>query len=245
MGILSKAAPVRPRLLVWQDELNASAGFRALARMAYIRRIGYVFQANVAQYNSLVGRVQDPTFSLPIFDTANPQAHDDLLSEVERLLHNVLMALSTRIDQQRAFMNRHFADEADLMAEYGAGVKSHFGGYAPVGFLRDLRNYLTHYQLPVSQSQQTFSQDSFSVTFILVRKALLEWSGWTSSAKKWLQAQTADIRIVEVIDGYARISGTFDKWLHDRIGQKYTAEIQKYEAEAEDFNREWGRIFGM
>src|SRR5947209_3300877 len=39
----------RPRLLVWQDELNTSPGHRAIALMDYVRRIGYVFQANVAQ----------------------------------------------------------------------------------------------------------------------------------------------------------------------------------------------------
>lgn len=172
----------RPRLLARQDELNASPGYRALTQVAHLRRIGYVLQANVAQYNALLGRVQDPAVSVPIFDMANPQAHDDLLSEVERLLHNVLMALSTRIDQQRAFINRHFAQDTALMAEYLAGVKSHFGGYAPAGFLRDLRNYLTHYQLPVAQSEQTLSKDSFSVTFILC--GIYCWNGTDGRAMR-------------------------------------------------------------
>ncbi len=210
----------RPHLLVWQDELNASAGHHALSLMEYVRRIGYVFQANVAQYNGLVARVQDPAFALPIFDVSNPQAHDDLHSEVERLLHNVLMALSTRIDQQRAFMARHFRHDPTLTGRYAAKVKSDFGDYTPTGFVRDLRNYLTHHRLPVARSRQTFSLQSFAVTFILLRRPLLEWSGWKNDTKTWLQGQDEEIEIVELIDGYARIAGSFDKWLHDQIGLK-------------------------
>ena len=167
----------RPRLLVWQDELNSSPGHRAMGLMDYIRRIGYVFQANVAQYNALVARMQDPSFALPILDVNNPQAHDDLLSEAERLLHNILVTLSTRIDQQRAFMRRHFNEDAILMDEYVAKVKVDFDVYAPSVFLRDLRNYLTHYRLPVAQSRQTFSNQGFSVTFTLVRQALAGVAG--------------------------------------------------------------------
>lgn len=234
----------RPRLLVWQDELNASAGYRATALMDYVRRIGYVFQANVAQYKALVAGLQDPSASLEIFDISNPQAHDDLLSEVERLLHNVLMALSTRIDQQRSFMSRHFAEDAELSAEYSAAIRSHFDAYRPSSFLRDLRNYLTHYQLPVAQSRQEFTSNSFSVTFILVGESLLEWDRWTSGAKSWLESQGDEIDIVEAVDGYACIAGSFDKWLYDRIRREYAAEIMAYEREAAVFDREWDRTFG-
>jgi hypothetical protein len=236
--------PARPRLLVWQEELNASPGHQAIALMDYIRRIGYVFQANIAQYNALVARMQDPSFALPILDVSNPQAHDDLLSEAERLLHNILTALSTRIDQQRAFMRRHFSEDAILMGEYVAKVKGDFGGYAPGLFLRDLRNYLTHHRLPVAQSRQTFSSQGFSVTFTLVRQPLQEWPGWKEDARTWLAAQDEQIEIVPVVDGYARIAGAFDKWLSGRIGRKYAAGIRTYNEEAEAFNREWARVFG-
>jgi hypothetical protein len=234
----------RPRLLAWQEELNASPGHRAIALMDYIRRIGYVFQANFAQYKALVARMQDPSFALPILDVSNPQAHDDLLSEAERLLHNILMALSTRIDQQRAFMRRHFGEDAVLMSEYAAKVKADFGTYDPGIFLRDLRNYLTHHRLPVAQSRQTFSNQGFSVTFTLVRQHLLEWTGWKGDARTWLTAQAEQIEIVPVVEGYAQIAGAFDKWLLGRISHNYAAEIRAYNEEAKEFNREWARVFG-
>jgi hypothetical protein len=34
-------------------------------------------------------------------------------------------------------------------------------------FLKDLRNQMPHHQLPVAQSEQTFTSDSMSITFTL------------------------------------------------------------------------------
>ena len=201
--------PERPPLLARQEELNASTGYQARALMDYVRRIGYVFQANVVQFHALVLRAQDPGFSLPILTSSNPKTHDDLLSEVERLLHNVLMALSTRIDQQRAFLRKHFGEDDALTSEYGEKVKADFGTYAAGMFLRDLRNYLTHYRLPVAESRQTFSTQSYSVTFVLVRSSLLDWQRWTPGAKLWLETEDDQVDIVPVIDRYARIAGAF------------------------------------
>lgn len=105
----------RPSLLEWQAKLTASKGYHAVTLMDRIKRIGYVFQGNVSQYLGLVARLQDPAFSLPIMDARNPDAHDDLLSEAERLLHNVLTAMSTRIDQQRVFVRKRLSDDAKLI----------------------------------------------------------------------------------------------------------------------------------
>jgi hypothetical protein len=73
--------PDRPSLLEWQTRLQASAGFRAISLKNRVERMGYIFQGNVAQYKSLVARLQHPAVSLPIMDVRNPNTHDDLLSE--------------------------------------------------------------------------------------------------------------------------------------------------------------------
>ena len=77
-------------------------------------------------------------------------------------------------------------------------------------FPAGLRNYLTHHRLPIAQSRQTFSSQSFSVTFTLVRQLVQEWSRWKIDARARLASQGEQIEIVPVIDGYARIAGAFD-----------------------------------
>jgi hypothetical protein len=160
----------QPSLLERQARLRASAGFRAIALKNEVKRMGYIFQGNVAQYKSLVASLQNPAVSFPMMDVRNPDAHDYLLSEAERLLHNVLTAMSTRVDQQRHFMEKYFEDDSLLMKEYGERIASLFTVSQEAAFLKGLRNYITHRQLPVAQSRQTFGHESFSITFILPSK---------------------------------------------------------------------------
>jgi hypothetical protein len=232
----------RPSLLEWQTRLQASVGFRAIALKNRVKRMGYIFQGNVAQYKSLVASLQNPAVSLPIMDVRNPDAHDDLLSEAESLLHNVLTAMSTRVDQQRRFMEKYFQGDSVLMKEYGERIA--FAVSPEPAFLKGLRNYITHTQLPVAQSRQTLGRESFSVTFILPSKPLLIWDGWNSSIRAWIVGQGEAVAIVDVVDVYARLAGEFDKWLFDRIGLKYTPEIDAFLREQEEYTREFDRVFG-
>jgi hypothetical protein len=141
-------------------------------------------------------------------------------------------------------MDRHFADDAELMSEYRARVAADFGGHAPDKFLRELRNYLAHDRLPVAQTQNSFTTDSFTVTFMLLRDPLLEGERWSRGARDWLESQGEQIDIASLIDGYARIADSFDEWLHDRIGRKYDAEIWQYAASARAYNQAVDQAFG-
>lgn len=234
----------RPSLLDWQERLRASPGFRAISLQNQVKRMGYLFQGNVGQYNSLVAELQVPSVSLPLLDVHNPGAHDDLLDEAERLLHNVLTAMSTRVDQQRRFMNKHFNDDPVLTTEYRKRIGSSFTPNPQAAFLKGLRNYITHCQLPVHQSKQTFGQQSFEITFILPGKPLLTWDGWNSTVRAWIAGQGEAVPIVNVVDTYARITGDFDKWLYGRIGLNYKTEIAAFLREQEEYTREFDRVFG-
>ncbi|MFJ4829450.1 hypothetical protein ACIP79_05915 [Streptomyces sp. NPDC088747] len=234
----------RPALVDWQRRLNDSSGHRAIALGARVKRIGYVFQGNVAQYKSLVVKLQDPAVSGPIVDVRNPEAHDGLLSEAERLLHNVLTAMSMRVDQQRRFMGKYLHDDLVLMSEYSEKVVSLFKDDPQAGFLKGLRNYITHMQLPVAQSRQTFGLDAIDITFTLPGDPLLEWRGWNGIQRTWIAGQGDVVAIVDAVDTYARKVGEFDKWLFDRIALKYRADIDVYMHECAKFNREHDRVFG-
>jgi hypothetical protein len=234
----------QPSLLEWQARLLASTGFRAISLQNRVERMGTYFRGNVAQYKSLVARLQDPAVSLPIMDVRNPDAHDDLLSEAERLLHNVLTAMSTRVDQQRCFMEKYCQDDSVLMKEYGERIASTFVVSLEAAFLKGLRNYITHTQLPVAQSRQILGRETFSVTFILPGTPLLTWGGWNSTVRAWIVGQGEAVTIVDVIDVYARLAGGFDKWLFNRIGLKYATEIAAFLREQEEYTREVDRVFG-
>lgn len=94
----------------------------------------------------------------------------------------------------------------------------------------------------MARSRQTFGSQSFEVTFTL--PPLLTWDGWNNSTRTWIAAQGEAVAIVDVVDAYARMAGDFDKWLFDRIGLKYKAEIDLFQHEQDEYTREFGRVFG-
>jgi hypothetical protein len=230
--------------VIWQERLRASPGFGAIALQNQAKRMGYLFQGNVAQYKSLIATLQNPSVSLQFLDVRNPDAHDDLLDEAERLLPNVLTAMSTRVDQHRRFINKHFNNDPVLTTEYREKIASVFTPSPEAAFLKGLRNYITHRQLPVHQSKQTFGQQPFEITFILPGKPLLTWDSWNGSVRAWIADQGEAVPIVDVVDTYARITGEFDRWLHGRIGLKYKTEIDAFMREQEKYTRKFDRVSG-
>ncbi|MEC3974874.1 hypothetical protein [Amycolatopsis sp. H20-H5] len=241
----SVVVPGEPWLVTRQRELRGSPGYRGLALVDRVKRTAYVFQANVAQYQAFVAQLQDPGFSLPIMEVKNPGAHDGMLSEAERLLHNVLTALSTRVDHQRRFMEKHFAADIEFTKAYKDNVAATFNGDMQAVFLKGLRNYMAHRDLPVGQSSSTMSATVYEIKLVLPCEPLLRWERWNSDAKSWIERCGAEIDIADVVADYARKVEIFDQWLADQISHKYAVEIQEYRQAHEEYTREHHRVFGL
>ena len=200
------ARPVRPK-------------YRLRALISAVKRMSYLLQGNVSQYRALVAMLQDPAVSFPILD--DPVAHGDLLGEAERLLHNVLTAMSTRVDQQRRFMSMYISDDPVLIQEYRDRVASDFKASAEATFLKGLRHFITHRQLPVAQSQEIYTARSVRISFSLSTAPLLEWDGWNAGTRAWIAGHGEQVPIVDIVDTYARVADEFDRWLADQIAMKY------------------------
>jgi hypothetical protein len=190
--------------------------------------MSYLLQGNVSQYRMLLSRLQDPSFSFPLLD--DDVAHGRLLNEAERLLHNILTAASTRVDQQRRFMEVRFGDDPILTREYRERVATDFKATVDAEFLKRLRNYITHRQLPVAQSQESYGRQSFRVSFILPTEPLLEWDSWNGATRAWIVGHGKAVPIVDVVDTYARRAAEFDRWLVDRIVLKYQPYLDSIRA---------------
>lgn len=113
-----------------------------------------------------------------------------------------------------------------------------------MAFLKELRNHMTHHQLPVAQSRQTFSLQSLKITFILPCDALLAWE-WSGGVRQWISGCGSDVMIVEVVSAYARTAAAFDAWLAEQIRLKYEAEIADFFKARAKYTREYDRVFGF
>ncbi|SOD73278.1 hypothetical protein SAMN05892883_2569 [Jatrophihabitans sp. GAS493] len=225
--------------------IRNSAGFRANALIDMIGRIHFILQGNVADYRSFVSSLQDPAVSLPLLSVDNAVGHDRMLSEAERLLHNVLTAMSTRVDQQRRFMNKYFADDSTLTVSYSDRVKAVFAADLLAEFLKRLRNQLTHYKFPVAQSRLTMGAESYSVRMVLPTSALLANGEWSSDVREWIASHGTELDIFDAADEYAIRADQFDLWLASQIRAKYAKDILTYEQARDEAVRRRRIAFGV
>ena len=89
------------------------------------------------------------------------------------------------MDHQRHFMSTYFDNDPVLTQEYLKRVASDFTS-AEAAFLKRLRNYITHMQLPIAQSQEAYTAQSLRISFILSTAPLLEWDGWNAGTRAWI-----------------------------------------------------------
>jgi hypothetical protein len=235
------SAPADPAEL--QRQLQTSPGYRANALIATVNRYSYILQGNIAQYLSLVNAIQDPSYAIPLLAEQDLQRHDAMLSESERLLHNVVLALKTRIDLLRVFMDKYFADDLVLANAYKAQIGDLFGTDS-ARFLEGLRNHMTHHLLPVSRSLFSISAaGSMTFTVILDAQALLEWE-WSAPVRQWIEGQSSNVMIAEVVKEYGNLAKQFDDWLVKTIAEKYQQELSAFQTAIEEYRRRFAYILG-
>ena len=94
--------------------------------------------------------------------------------------------MRTRVDHQRRFMTVHFGDDPVLTKEYRDRFASDFKASAQAEFLKELRNYIAHRQLPVAASQGAYTARSVQIAFVLTAAPLLEWDRWNADTRVWI-----------------------------------------------------------
>ncbi|MEV6871509.1 hypothetical protein [Amycolatopsis sp. NPDC051128] len=164
-----------------------------------------------------------------------------MLDESQRLLHNVLAAMATRVAQLRRFIKHNFDADGPIATEYHERVAALFAGDVTAVFLQKMRNELAHVQLPIVSSTETITAGSATVAIVLPCDALLKWTDWNSKIIKWLAQQPSGaVDICELLDGYTRQASNLDDWLHQRIGTEYRSEIDQFTAAEDTFFRSRG-----
>jgi hypothetical protein len=94
-------------------------------------------------------------------DERHRERHQAFLDECERLLHNALSAVHSRVDLLRTFISRYVAESTPTLAtEYRLRVDSDFVENPIHNFLTGLRNYMLHERLPATVGVFTILRNS-------------------------------------------------------------------------------------
>ncbi|KUI27213.1 hypothetical protein AU196_01365 [Mycobacterium sp. IS-1742] len=250
--------PVTTEMQRRKAYLKALPGYRLNEDLEALNRCSYTFSRNAQQLTEHVGTfLKSPTMWAR-------EVSDDYVNELVRLLHNYLTSVTSLIDAQRVVMRHRWPTERVKAAkcaacnrplqtkqglsefetkDYAEQLKKTFET-GEAEFMQKLRNYCTHYAIPVPGLGTTMSwQGGGPVirlnTLQLDRDALLRWDEWRSAATAYLKKQPPRFDFAPIIERYQASARAFFQWFWDEVNARSVEELAELNAKAKEVQLWW------
>ena len=217
-------------LSLW-DELNAMQEQQTLEK---IRHFGISLEIFNGNYNELVHHLQihnNPRVSLELMSVDKRHLLHAYQHEITRFLHNYIASALSLTDHARNHYRELYSSN-NLFPEYQDEINKRFVNNPLAVFIKDLRQYFQHFQMPGVSSRLVFEKDApdFKMTLLLPTKGMMKFSGWNSLSKTFLSEQPDDIDLLALINDYHKLIEDFYNWFIGRQLEIHKADIEKVES---------------
>jgi hypothetical protein len=204
--------------------LHALAGYRLKVDLEALNRCSYTFGRNAEELSNHVGRF------LGSHTASAHELSDEYVNELVRLLHNYLTSVTSLIDAQRVVMRHRWpsAKKGEYSefetTDYARQLKETFET-GEAEFMQKLRNYCTHYSIPVPGLGTRMSWEAGGPvlrvnTLQLDREELLRWDEWRAAATAYLRAQPERFDFAPIIERYMAGVRLFYQWFWEQVNAR-------------------------
>jgi len=198
-----------------------------------IRHFGISLEIFNSNYNELVHHLKihnTPQVSLKLMGMDQRHLLHSYQREITRFLHNYIASALSLTDHARNHYRELYSNN-NLFPDYQNEINRRFVNNPLAVFIKDLRQYFQHYQMPRVSSRLVFTKDApdFVMTLLLPTKEMAKFSGWNSLSKKFLAEQTDDIDLLALINNYHQLIESFYHWFIDRQMQIHKDDTKKVE----------------
>lgn len=221
--------------------IEALQGAQLKEDLEALKRCFYTFNTNAQELADHVGQF--------VLWTQNAQeVPDDYVDELVRYLHNYLTSVTSLIEAQRIVMRHRWPedDKSEFEAkDYTEKLQETFETGEAV-FMSKLRNYCTHYSIPLPEltttliHEQGMDAPELRNTMQLDRDKLLRWDSWTAPAKDYLNKQPEQFDLAPIIERYVNAAGQFAAWFWAEVNGRSTELVDEMMAKATEL-RLWYR----
>lgn len=215
-------------------QITASAGSGYLNRARQRSFSLNVFHMNAVELMEAAQRVTDPEQGLALMLEKNREAGLQAHRELDRRVHNFVSSALSLVAHTRALMRRTYSG-TELLATYERQVTATFAESPVVQFVHGLRNYVLHVELPDSSMFLNFTSDPDAAdgsgtieTGVHYDTApLLQWDGWNSIARVYLEQTGEHLDLHEVAQEYVTIVDQFHGWLDAILLAHHQSDLQE------------------
>ena len=210
-----------------------SAGATVVNR-AHMRSFSFnVFHMNAIELLEATHRVKDPSQGVA-FMMSNQGVGTQAHRELNRHIHNFVSSALTLVEHTRIHMRKHY-EGTDFLTTYAAQATATFAHSPVAQFVQGLRNYMVHRGLPNSQMFMTFTatpgaaggSGTTETGIRISRASLLDWDGWKSEARSYIDKADSDLDVQEFAQEYLELATQFQQWLEASIADHHRYELEE------------------
>jgi hypothetical protein len=216
--------PITAEMTRRRTQLESLRGYQLKVDLEALNRCSYTFSRNAQELTHHVGHF------LRSATTSATDLSDIYVNELVRLLHNYLTSVTSLIDAQRVVMRHRWpsakkGEHSEFeTTEYAAQVRNTFET-GEAEFMRKLRNYCTHYSIPLPGMGTRMSWEAGGPvirvnTLQLDRDELLRWDEWRSTATAYLRAQPEKFDFAPIIERYMAAARSFFQWFWEQVNER-------------------------
>src|ERR1035437_3601754 len=159
------------------DELNAMPEQQTLGKISQFGISIEIFNGN---YDELIHHLKihnTPQVSLKLMSIDQRHLLHAYQREITRFLHNYIASALSLTDHARNHYRELYSDN-NLFPDYQDEINKRFVKNQLAVFIKDLRQYFQHYQMPGVSSQLVYTKDTpdFVMTILLPTKEMAKFS---------------------------------------------------------------------
>lgn len=154
----------------------------------------------------------------------------EFFREYLRRLHNYAASVHTLISHTYTFLDRYENKKPELKEKYFEELRSR-GLDVKVQLLRQIRHYTQkNWEPPLSAriSPAVSEDDEEELELLLDKEKMLEWDGWDSETKPFLESLDGDIEITELAIEYQSEINDFYDWFRTLTLSIFYAEMKQF-----------------
>lgn len=149
--------------------------------------------------------------------------------ETTRRLYNYISSISSLADHTMRLSKDY--EGSDFYCEYKNRL-SQVNQLSEFAFLKDLRNYAAHYQIPpigyiIGTNRLIDRKESFLP--VIYTGDLFDYEGWSKGSKQYMIDNFPEIELIKLVHTYAQAINGFYVWFFEQFDSIHGKEVQASE----------------
>lgn len=219
-----------------KEKMRATEGWRIRHKLEIFSISIYTFQKNNEELIKLLNLYEtDTNLAFKLLSVDNREAFVAFSSEVTRLLHNYLASAMTLVDHTRKLFQDEYKG-TEFEKEYDDKKDQSFVQSPISSFIKDLRNYSLHRMLPITGATLNYDDSEMSHSIFMPKDELIDWKGWKSKSKEYLNIQGEEIELLQLINEYTKIVFEFQAWFQKKQYEIHSDSIKELEKLEQEYS---------